>query len=146
MNHVVYFGDGIGPETKLHGFKITGANDFVTTKLGPSIEPTTDDRLKRTTFFYTDGGGIKIFGRSYPTLESLEIYENYASPCGAGISVEHRGFTDQAVTIRDCIFRNNRVPLTGAALDLLDHEKGSSAVVEKLPLREQPFQLFDGQS
>lgn len=130
VNHVVYFGDGIGPETRLSGFKITGANDFVTTKWGPEIEPTTDERLKRTPFFYTDGGGIKVFGRSYPTLENLEICDNYSSPCGAGISVEHRGFTDQRVTIRDCIFRNNRVPLTGAALDLLDHEKGSAAVVE----------------
>lgn len=128
-NHVVYFGDGIGPTTEFAGFKITGANNFVVTD-GPVIEPTDLPALKRTAYFYFDGGGIKIYGRSYPTLERLEIYDNYSSPCGAGISVEHRGFTDNYVTIRDCVFRNNRVPLTGAALDLLGLDKGSAALVE----------------
>ena len=94
------------------------------------IEPANDPELKRTAYFYFDGGGIKVFGRSYPTLVGLEIFDNYSSPCGAGVSIEHRGFIDQHVTIRDCIFRNNRVPLTGAALDLLGDDKGSAAVVE----------------
>lgn len=128
-NHIVYFGDGITPATRLRGFKITGANNFVTTK-DPQVELLTVEQLKRTAYFYFDGGGIKIYGRSYPVLEDLEIFDNYSSPCGAGISVEHRGFTDQRVTIRNCVFRNNRVPITGAALDLLGHDKGSAALVE----------------
>ena len=131
VNHVVYFGDGISNRTILRGFTITGANGFVTTKLGPTIEPdSSEPRLKKAAFFYTDGGGIKIFGRSYPTIENNQIVDNYCSPCGAGISIEHRGYQEQSVIIRNCVFRNNRVPLTGAALDLLDHEYGSSAIVE----------------
>ena len=129
VNHVVYFGDGVGPSTRMSGFRITGANNFVTTK-GPAIEPTPESELDRTAYFYFDGGGIKIYGRAYPVLENLEIVDNYSSPCGAGISVEHRGYVDQHVTIRNCVFRNNRVPITGAALDLLGHDKGSAAVIE----------------
>lgn len=129
VNHVIYCGDGVGPNTRIEGFRITGANNFTMNK-GPVIEPSTDPELKRTAYFYYDGGGIKIYGRSYPTLERLEIFDNYSSPCGAGISIEHRGFKERHVTIRDCVFRNNRVPLTGAALDLLGHDKGSTAIVE----------------
>src|SRR5256714_6729768 len=33
VNHVVYFGDGISSNTVLRGFRITGANHFVTKKL-----------------------------------------------------------------------------------------------------------------
>lgn len=131
VNHVVYFGDGVSNRTTLRGFKITGANGYITTKLGPQIEPDfAEPQLKKTPFFYTDGGGIKIFARSYPTIEDCEIYDNYCSPCGAGISIEHRGYTDQAVIIRNCILRNNNVPLTGAALDLLGLDQGSHAIVE----------------
>lgn len=131
VNHVVYFGDGVSSKTRMSGFSITGANNYVTTKLGPRIESEIDaPRLAKTAFFYTNGGGVKVFGRSYPTLEDLHIFGNYASPCGAGISIEHRGYLDDHVTIKDCIFQNNRNPLTGSALDVLDHEYGSSIVVE----------------
>ena len=131
VNHVVYFGDGVSSRTTLRGFNITGANNFVIRSREPEIQPEiAEQKLKKTLFFYTDGGAIKIFGRSYPTLENLEIYDNYSSPFGAGVSVEHRGFLQGTVTLRNCIFRNNRVPVTGAAIDLLDHELGSSAVIE----------------
>lgn len=129
VNHVIYCGDGVGPDTTIDGFRITGANNYTTTK-GPVIEPSTDLKLERTAYFYLDGGGVKIFGRSYPTLVNLEIVDNYSSPCGAGVSIEHRGFREQHVTVKNCVFRNNRVPLTGAALDLLGDDRGSSAVVE----------------
>lgn len=128
-NHIVYFGDGVGPTTKIEGFRLTGSNNFVTTE-GPVIEATDEPQLKRTSFFYFDGGAVKIFGRSYPTLERLQIVDNYSSPCGAGVSIEHRGFKEGRVTIRNCVFRNNRAPLTGAALDLLEHKKGSRALIE----------------
>src|SRR5204863_4466206 len=66
----------------------------------------------------------------YPALESLEIFDNYTRPCGAGISIEHpRGEADptRRVYIRNCVFRNNRTQITGAALDLI---WDSSALVQ----------------
>ena len=132
VNHVVYFGDGISRKTILRGFKISGANGFLTDKdepynIQPKIEGT---NLERAKFFYTDGGGIKIFGRSYPAIENVEVADNFTSPCGAGVSVEHRGHTDgsklQSVLLKNCIFRNNRCPISGAAVDLLH---GSSAEI-----------------
>ena len=132
VNHVVYFGDGVSRKTKLDGFTITGANGFVTDKERPiCIQPDIQaDNLKKAKFFYTDGGGIKIFGRSYPTIENVIVTDNYTSPCGAGVSVEHRSHTDgstlQSVLLRNCIFSNNRCPVSGAAVDLLH---GSSAEI-----------------
>ena len=131
VNHVVYFGDGIGNQTKLSGFTITGANNYVTTQAGPVIEPEPSLlRLQKTAFHYTDGGAVKIFGRSYPTLENLTIVDNFASPNAGGISIEHRGCLEDRVVIRNCVFRRNRAPLTGAAIALLDHEHGSRALME----------------
>ena len=133
VNHVVYFGDGISRKTVLSGFKITGANGFVTNSEEPvSIQAPIEGRnLEKAKFFYTDGGGIKIFGRSYPRIENVEVYDNFTSPCGAGVSVEHRGHIDgsrlQTVLLRDCVFRNNRCPISGAAVDLL-HGSGAEIV------------------
>ena len=89
MNHVVYFGDGVSRKTVFRGFKITGANNFTTGSGEKS--PIESDDIRKTAFFYTDGGGIKIYARSYPTIENVEVYDNYASPCGGGVSVEHLG-------------------------------------------------------
>ena len=133
VNHVVYFGDGISRKTVLSGFKITGANGFVTNSEEPvSIQAPIEGRnLEKAKFFYTDGGGIKIFGRSYPRIENVEVYDNFTSPCGAGISVEHRGHIDgsrlQTVLLSNCVFRNNRCPISGAAVDLL-HGSGAEIV------------------
>jgi len=127
VNHVVYFGDGVSPQTILRGFKITGAHHFVTTD-GPEVEPNRE--LKRNLFFYADGGAVKIFGHSSPTLQHLEIADNYASPCAGGISVQQEVIGaspgGDPVRIEDCIFRQNRSQITGAAVDLLP---GSSAVL-----------------
>jgi Right handed beta helix region len=122
VNHVVYFGDGISSNTVLRGFRLTGANHFVTEKLTKQMEP--DTTVPKNLFFYTDGGAIKIFGRSYPTIQNLEVMDNYASPCGAGISVQHMGFNQNSVSIENCVFLRNRAQVTGAAIDLLD---GSAA-------------------
>lgn len=126
VNHVIFFGDGITGKTIVRGFRVTGANNFVMTTEGPnSIEP--DSRipaLEKGLFFYADGGGIKVFGRSYPTILNMEISDNYTSPCGGGISIEQAGFNTDPVTIRNCIFRNNRCQITGSAVDVL---VGSSA-------------------
>jgi hypothetical protein len=125
VNHVVYFGDGISRKTVFRGFKVTGANNFTTGSGEKS--PIEADEIRKTVFFYTDGGGIKIYARSYPTIENVEIYDNYASPCGGGVSVEHLGQSQQSVLFRNCVFRNNRTQTTGSALDLLH---GSAATVE----------------
>ena len=125
VNHVVYFGDGISRNTVFRGFKVTGANNF--TMGSGERSPIESDDIRKTTFFYTDGGGIKIYARSYPTIENVEINDNYTSPCGGGVSVEHLGAMQGSVLFRNCIFRNNRTQTTGSALDLLH---GSAAVVE----------------
>ena len=122
VNHVVYFGDGISSNTVLKGFRITGANHFVTEKLTKQMEP--DTTVPKNMFFYTDGGAIKIFGRSYPTIRNVQVINNYASPCGAGISVQHQGFNQNSVLIENCVFLTNRTQVTGAAIDLLE---GSAA-------------------
>jgi hypothetical protein len=125
VNHVVYFGDGVSRKTVFRGFKVTGGNNFTTGSGEKS--PIESDDIRKTAFFYTDGGGIKIYARSYPTIENVEVYENYASPCGGGVSVEHLGETKDSVLFRNCIFRNNRTQTTGSALDLLH---GSAATIE----------------
>ncbi|MGZ8939231.1 MAG: right-handed parallel beta-helix repeat-containing protein [Limisphaerales bacterium] len=117
VNHVVYFGDGVQSNTVLKGFRITGANAFVTDKFLKQLEP--DESVPKNSFFLTDGGGIKIFGRSYPVLEDLEVVDNYTTPCGAGISVQHQGSNTNFVVLRNCVFRNNRAQVTGSAVDLL---------------------------
>ena len=129
VNHVVYFGDGVGPTTVLRGFTITGANHFVTQAETPGpVQPELPlAKLAKALFFYCDGGGIKVFGRSFPTLERLVVRDNYASPCAGGLSIEHRGYAHGAVTVRDCVFANNRCQVTGAAADVLP---GSAANFE----------------
>lgn len=118
VNHVVYFGDGISRDTVFDGFRITGANGFLTYG-GPNIESSRE--LGRSLFFYRDGGAIKIFGRSYPTIRNIEVYDNYANPCAGGISIEHgpHPLSGTPVLIENCIMRNNRAEITGAAIDVL---------------------------
>ena len=127
VNHVVYFGDGVSANTLFQGFRITGANHFVTTN-PPQIEPGT--AFRKDLFFYADGGAVKVFGRSCPTLRDLEILDNYASPCAGGISVQQQAIAAEpkpgAVRIENCVFRQNRSQITGAAVDLLP---GSFAVI-----------------
>src|SRR5262249_26021709 len=72
VNQVVYFGDGISAKTVLRGVKVTGARNFTTGSGDRS--PIESDDIRKTTFFYTDGGGIKVYARSYPTIERVEVY------------------------------------------------------------------------
>jgi hypothetical protein len=124
VNHVVYFGDGITSNTVMQGFRITGANGFLTREGTQELEP--NRTVPKNFFFYADGGAIKIFGRSAPTLRHLEIADNFTSPCAGGISVQQQGFNQDPVTLEHCVFVRNRCQSTGAALDLL---AGSSARV-----------------
>ena len=124
VNHVVYFGDGVSSNTILQGFRITGANGFLTQSGTRQFEP--DTSVPKNYFFYSDGGGIKIFGRSYPTIRDVEVVDNYTSPCGAGISIQHQGFTNEFVRLENCRLLRNRTEATGSAVDLLP---GSSAIL-----------------
>lgn len=139
VNHVVYFGDGISRATTFRGFKITGANGFISgppdllfVKVREDLEKSRSYRsrapspieknsqLRKTHYFYADGGGILIFGRSFPTIEAVEVYENYSSVCGGGVSVQHDlAAFHESVLFKDCIFRKNRAAVSGSAVDLL---------------------------
>jgi hypothetical protein len=125
VNHVIYIGHLVSSNTSIKGFHITGANAFCTKGATRRFEP--DESVLKNLFFFTDGGAVKIFGRSSPVLSNLVIEDNYTSPCAGGISVQQEGLKDNPVTIRDCVFRSNTAQVTGAALDLLG---GSAAVVE----------------
>jgi hypothetical protein len=122
VNHVVYFGDGVSSNTVLDGFRITGANNFVTKEGTREMEPNTS--IPKNFFFFSDGGAIKVFGRSSPRVRNLEIVDNFSSPCGAGISVQQQGLNQNPMLIENCVFLRNRAQSTGAAVDLL---AGSSA-------------------
>ncbi len=99
-----------------------------TSRLAPARSPRSNPMTSaRRLYFYADGGGIKIYARSYPTIERVEVYGNYASPCAGGVSVEHLDQMQDSVLFRDCIFRDNRTQITGSALDLLH---GSRATLE----------------
>jgi hypothetical protein len=139
VNHVVYFGDGISRATTFRGFKITGANGFLS---GPpdlmivrtrqdleksmayrSLVPSpieSNNGLSKNHYFYADGGGMLIYGSSYPTIEAVEVYENYASVCAGGVSVQHiPGPFRESVLFKDCVFRDNRAAVAGSGVDLL---------------------------
>jgi hypothetical protein len=123
VNHVVYFGDGVSRRTVFRGFRITGANNFTTGSGEKS--PIEADEVRKTLFFYTDGGGIKVYARSFPTIQQVEVFGNYTSPCGGGVSVEHLVEPRESVLFRDCVFRNNRTQTTGAGFDLLHFSKAT---------------------
>ncbi|QEG43588.1 right-handed parallel beta-helix repeat-containing protein [Roseimaritima ulvae] len=130
VNHVVYFGDGIGDATTLRRVTLTGANGFAGTDASlPALEPPSErpEIQTRGMFYYLDGGAIKIFGCSAPTIEDVLIHKNSTRLCGAGVSVEQRGLTEQSAVFRNCLFIDNHCPGTGAAIDLLS---GSSATIE----------------
>jgi hypothetical protein len=117
VNHVIYFGDGISTNTVLDGFRITGANSFFCREKTREMEP--DVTIPKNLFFFSDGGAIKVFGRSYPVLRNIQVVDNFTSPCGAGISIQHQGYNQSAVLIENCVFLRNRAQATGAAVDLL---------------------------
>lgn len=124
VNHVIYIGDGVTSATEISGFRITGANGMFTQDGVDVIEPEMRKDLQPGHFFFSDGGAVKIFGNASPVLSDLEIVENEVYLCGGGISVEQRNVGTEFVTIRNCIFRGNRSPATGSAIDLLEGSKG----------------------
>lgn len=121
VNHVIYCGDGLGPETLIEGFIVTGADGFVTQE-GIPVESfgVRAPALQRGLFFLTDGGGLKVFGRSAPTIRNMTFVDNRVRLCGGAVSIEQQGFNDRPVVIEHCTFLRNRCPGTGAAVDVLE--------------------------
>lgn len=148
VNHVVYFGDGVSRATTFRGFRVTGANGFVsgppdlmTVRTAEDLEKSaayrtlapspieSNSQLKKTHYFYADGGGVLIYGRSYPTIEAVEFHGNFGSVCAGGVSVQHHlGAMRDSVLFKDCIFRDNRAAVAGSGVDIL--VPGSWAVFE----------------
>lgn len=120
VNHVVYFGDGVTRKTVIRGFKITGSKNFVTTSESPQIESAfaVPPLSGKQWTYYADGGGIKIWGRSSPWIDRVQIEESYTFPCAGAISIDNRGHLEELPLITNSIFRNNRSQWTGSAIDL----------------------------
>jgi hypothetical protein len=138
VNRVLYFGDGISSRTVLRNFKISGANGFVQ---GPQDLPpvnTADDLLRsaryqshesrieanhdlpKTHYFYTDGGAILVYGRSYPVIENVTFLGNRSLLCGGAVSIQHHGSPfGGTVRFRNCIFQDNHAGTSGGAIDVL---------------------------
>jgi predicted outer membrane repeat protein len=147
VNHVVYFGDMLSRDTILRNVKITGANEFVDGPPGLLHVKTPEDLNQSTKFrtfespiesaknlvktheFFCDGGGILVYGRSYPTIENVEIYGNHSSVCGGGVSVQHHiDVLACPVQFKNCVFRDNRAAVSGGAIDVFS--RGSWVALE----------------
>jgi hypothetical protein len=147
VNRVVFFGDGVSERTVLRNVRITGANGYVKVPPGfvplrgpddlprsaqflaqeSSIEP--DRSIPKTHYFYTDGGAILAYGRSYPTIENVEVVGNTSSVCAGGVSVQHYIVPfGGAVRLRNCTFRDNHAGTSGSAVDVLT--PGSWVIIE----------------
>jgi len=120
VNHVVYFGDGVTRKTVIRGFKITGAKNFVTLSDSPLIEAASSwpPLSPKLWIYYADGGGIKIWGRSSPWIDRVEIFDSYTFPCAGALSIDNRGHLEEVPLITNSIFRNNRSQWTGSAIDM----------------------------
>jgi hypothetical protein len=136
VNHVVYFGDEISNSTVLRNVRITGGNAFmdgppglIEVRMRDDVKRTgqfvafdspieSNKRLPKSHMFFSDGAGILVHGRSYPTIENVEIAGNRSCLCGGGVSVQHFiDFLEQPVRFRNCIFRDNRAAVSGSAVD-----------------------------
>jgi len=91
--HVLYVAEGIGPATRIENLTVRGGRSDpyqlfpgypagFTSVLRPDV-PLADD-------FFHDGAGIMLF-RAAPVLSRLEVRDNYAFRCGAGVSIFAQG-------------------------------------------------------
>ena len=128
VNHVMYCGDGLSSSTRINGIRLTGTDGFVCEDRIP--KETYGDRtpyLKKGLFFFLDGGGLKLFGKSAPVFENVTFVDNLTSLCGGGANVDQQGFNEEPIRFQNCLFLGNRCPGTGAAIDILE---GTSVVVD----------------
>lgn len=127
VSHVVYCGHGLTSETQIQNLTISGGGEYVT-KVGVPREHygVLAGRLQQGLFFHLDGGAVKVFGKSCPTFERIRFEDNETKLCGGAVSIEQQGLRQHPVTIRNCVFKNNRCPATGSAVDVL---QGSSVEI-----------------
>ena len=125
VNHVVYFGDGI---SRRRCCAASASPAPTTSRPGTGQRsPIESDDIRKTPFFYRDGGGIKIYARSYPTDRTRRGRRQLHQPLRRRrLGRAPRAGADAAV-FRDCVFRDNRTQITGAAFDLLH---GSRATLD----------------
>ena len=82
VNHVVYFGDGVSRKTVLRGFKITGANGFLTTLDEPAnIQP--EIQLKPAQSFFESRQPDflalqQLVGFFFPTAKGFQLVDQGA--------------------------------------------------------------------
>jgi hypothetical protein len=128
VNHVLYCGDGLSNKTRIVGLRLTGTDGFVCEERIPqeSFGERTP-HLKKGLFFFLDGGGLKLFGKSAPVFENVTFFDNLTSLCGGGANVDQQGFNEEPIRFQNCLFLGNRCPGTGAAIDILE---GTSVVVD----------------
>ena len=128
VNHVLYCGDGLSNKTRIEGLRLTGTDGFVCEeRIQIEYYGERTPALKKGLFFFLDGGGLKLFGKSAPVFENVTFVDNLTSLCGAGANVDQQGFNDEAIRFQNCLFLGNDCPGTGAAIDILE---GTSVVVD----------------
>lgn len=128
VSHVIYCGEGISEKTIIEGFQVSDADGYVSKENAPNeIRLGQGPAPTRGMFYFMDGGALKIFGNSHPTIKNVRFINNSTKLCGGAVSIEQQGFSDKPVQFENCIFKNNRCPGTGAAVDVLE---GSSAVIQ----------------
>jgi hypothetical protein len=130
VNHVIYFGDGVSRKTVCGGSGLPAPTTSGSGRSRLSVRRDPEDAVLLLT------AAIRSM-RGYPTIENVEVYDNYTSPCGAGVSVEHLGQTQDSARFRNCVFRNNRTQTTGSAVDLL-HGSGPRLKTAYSWQRRQP--------
>ncbi len=128
VSHVIFCGEGVTEKTIIEGFRVSDADGYVSQendpneiRLGQGPAPT------RGMFYYMDGGALKIYGNSHPTIKNVRFINNSTKLCGGAVSIEQQGFCKKSVHFENCVFKENRCPGTGAAVDVLE---GSSAVIQ----------------
>ena len=126
VNHVVYFGDGVSRKTVLRGFQHHRREQLHHRLRRAARQSNPMTCARRRSSISTAAASRSTRAPIRPSSTS-RWSGNYTSPCGAGVSVEHLGRPHDAALFRDCIFRDNRTQITGAAFDLLH---GSRATLD----------------
>lgn len=128
VSHVIYCGHGLTSNTVIRNLKVINARGHVTKVGVPKENFGAQGRYLQTgMFFHLDGGALKIFGMSSPTIDRCSFEGNQTRLCGGAVSIEQQGLRRAPATFRNCVFLNNKCPATGSAVDVL---QGSSVVLQ----------------
>jgi Right handed beta helix region len=124
VSHIIYCGDGVGPQTKIQNVTLSGALGRVTESGAPIEEYGSRAKvLQRGLFFQFDGGALKVFGDSAAVFRNVDFFDNETDLCGGAVSIEQQGVSTRPVVFQNCRFSGNRSPATGSAVDVLQGSK-----------------------